>query len=142
MRYVDGFLFDDEGANVLLIRKARPQWQAGLLNGIGGKIEDGECPVDAMCREFAEETGITFNLWKHTIRHEGPDWTVFYYRAYSTKTINAVLDQGSYPTDERPELCPVMRLEQCVRNIKWAIPLSNDRDGLVFPVLIRDDSPV
>ncbi|MEN6357160.1 MAG: NUDIX domain-containing protein [Armatimonadota bacterium] len=142
MHFVDGFLFDDEGTNVLLIRKVRPQWQAGLLNGIGGKIEDGERPIEAMCREFQEETGVTFDQWEYTIRHDGPDWTVFYYRAHSTEAVSAVLSQVTYPTDEMPELCSVMSLEQCVRNIKWAIPLSNDRNGLVFPILIRDDSPV
>lgn len=41
-RYVVGFLFDSEFRQVALIRKQKPQWQAGLLNGIGGKIEYGE----------------------------------------------------------------------------------------------------
>jgi hypothetical protein len=34
--YVVGFLFSPSGAEVVLIRKARPSWQSGLLNGIGG----------------------------------------------------------------------------------------------------------
>lgn len=55
-RYVLGFLFSEDGSRVLLIWKNRPAWQAGKLNGIGGKIEDGEQPLDAMKREFVEET--------------------------------------------------------------------------------------
>lgn len=58
MKYVLGFLFDISDASVLLVRKNRPEWQAGLLNGIGGKIEEGEEPLAAMKREFFEETGI------------------------------------------------------------------------------------
>lgn len=53
--YVCGFAFTEDG-RVLLIRKARPDWQAGLLNGIGGKVEKGETPTGAMMREFEEET--------------------------------------------------------------------------------------
>lgn len=58
--YVLGFAFNLQSTEVLLIHKARPTAQAGLWNGIGGKIEDGEAPLDAMVREFAEETGL---LW-------------------------------------------------------------------------------
>lgn len=139
--YVDGFLFDDEGNNVLLIRKTRPEWQAGFLNGIGGKVEEYELPIDAMCREFAEETGIAFDQWEHTIQHDDPDWTVFYYRAYSTPIVNTVINQKHFPTDEIPIVYQVSNLGQCVRNIKWAIPLSNDRT-VIFPVVIEDSNSV
>jgi 8-oxo-dGTP diphosphatase len=56
-RYVLGFCFDFGYHNVLLIEKSHPAWQAGKLNGIGGKIEEGESPSKAMAREFREETG-------------------------------------------------------------------------------------
>jgi 8-oxo-dGTP diphosphatase len=62
--FVVGFAFDDLG-RVALVRKARPAWQAGKLNGIGGHIEPGESPVDAMDREFMEETGVLlFRDWR------------------------------------------------------------------------------
>lgn len=58
-KYVVGFLFDTDKANVALIKKTRPAWQAGKLNGIGGKIEDTDAsPAEAMSREFFEETGV------------------------------------------------------------------------------------
>jgi 8-oxo-dGTP diphosphatase len=56
--YVLGFAFDHSGTRVLLIQKKRPAFQAGRWNGVGGKIEPGEAPVEAMVREFAEETGL------------------------------------------------------------------------------------
>jgi hypothetical protein len=55
-RYVLGFVFSEDSSRVLLVWKNRPAWQAGKLNGIGGKIEAGETPLQAMQREFREET--------------------------------------------------------------------------------------
>lgn len=57
--YVLGFAFDTRPVRrVLLIQKEKPDWQAGKMNGIGGKIEPGENDVCAMAREFREECGI------------------------------------------------------------------------------------
>lgn len=63
--YCVGFAF--YGSDVVLIRKARPEFQKGLLNGVGGKIEFGESAVQAMVREFFEETKTqTYNSqWKY-----------------------------------------------------------------------------
>jgi 8-oxo-dGTP pyrophosphatase MutT (NUDIX family) len=55
-RYVLGFVFDRGFRHVLLICKTSPEWQAGRLNGLGGKIEPGETPLLAMERELREET--------------------------------------------------------------------------------------
>ena len=48
--YVLGFAFNKNFREVLLILKNKPQWQKGLYNGIGGKIEEGELPIEAMVR--------------------------------------------------------------------------------------------
>lgn len=58
MNYVCGFLFETDLQRVLLRLKARPAWQRGKLNGIGGKVESGETPFYAMRREAREETGV------------------------------------------------------------------------------------
>ena len=68
-RYVLAFLFDKDKENVLLIRKNRPDFQAGKLNGLGGKIEDGETPLEAVSREVSEESGI--NLPTHCYKSVG-----------------------------------------------------------------------
>lgn len=56
--YVLGFMFSHDKQRVALIKKEKPEWQRGKLNGIGGKIEEGESPVEAMVREFREEGGV------------------------------------------------------------------------------------
>jgi 8-oxo-dGTP pyrophosphatase MutT (NUDIX family) len=77
MNYVVGFFTSPDLAKVVLVRKQRPAWQAGKLNGVGGKIEipsdpreDSpkedivwEAPKIAMAREFEEETGVLID-WR------------------------------------------------------------------------------
>ena len=47
----------DHTNDVLLVRKDKPEWQKGLLNLPGGKIEEGETDIEAAERELKEETG-------------------------------------------------------------------------------------
>ena len=56
--YVLGFAFDLKKNKVLLLEKEKPIEQKGLLNGIGGKVELNEDDLEAIIREFFEETGI------------------------------------------------------------------------------------
>jgi len=56
-KYVLGFMFDEKMNNIILIKKTHPKWQAGLWNGVGGRIEFDELSIQAMSREFKEETG-------------------------------------------------------------------------------------
>jgi 8-oxo-dGTP pyrophosphatase MutT (NUDIX family) len=58
-KYVVTFLFSPEFELVWLIEKQKPDWQKGCLNGIGGKIEDGETPIACAVRELQEESGIS-----------------------------------------------------------------------------------
>ena len=56
--YTVGFVFDTTLEQVLLVHKQKPEFQAGFLNGMGGKIEDGETAVQCMTRECTEETAL------------------------------------------------------------------------------------
>lgn len=47
MQYVLGFMFSNLMNNVVLLQKQKPNWQKGLWNGVGGKVESGEEPIDA-----------------------------------------------------------------------------------------------
>lgn len=59
IKYVLGFALSEDKSKILLIKKNRPEWQNGLLNGIGGKVEESDFNnFEAMIREFAEETSI------------------------------------------------------------------------------------
>ena len=101
--YVLGFMFDPTRERILLIRKNRPRWQAGKLNGIGGKVEPGESPVSAMVREFTEETGLQTqpSEWSHFAVLEGQDFRVWCFQAASEQMI-----QARTLTDEEVVLMP------------------------------------
>jgi len=77
-RYVLGFVFDMKD-RVLLVEKNRPDWQVGFLNGLGGHVEHGESPLQAMAREGGEETAgkLARTEWKPYGRLRGPDFEVW-----------------------------------------------------------------
>ena len=133
---VAGFLFDREQNTVVLIRKTHPEWQAGLLNGIGGHIEAGESADAAMRREFREEAGLDVDSWEHYATLAG-DWgVVWFYRAYVD---HATLASLRPQTDEALVVTAVRSLpESVIPNLRWLIPLAMHADVAdIHPVVAR-----
>lgn len=54
MKYTVCFLFTDNGERVLLQKKNWTQY-SGQFNGVGGKIEPGETPLEGARREIRGE---------------------------------------------------------------------------------------
>ncbi len=135
--YVVGFAFDEGpyqyriGGEVALIRKARPDWQRGCLNGIGGHIEEGESSHEAMVREFKEETDVEIVDWNLFAKLQGKDWSVDFYRAFGIDltTLKTVTDEEVlvYPVDRLPA--------KVLPNLRWLIPLALDSEPLT-PALV------
>jgi len=50
---------------VLLLKRPDDVHQGGFWSFPGGKVEEGETPLNAAVREFSEETGLTGKLWRH-----------------------------------------------------------------------------
>lgn len=100
--YCDGFLFSEDGFHVLLIRKNRPKWQAGKLNGVGGHIEEGETPHEAMVREFEEEAGLKIEKWDELAVLEFNGGEVHFFCAFSDE-----MYKFESKTDELVEVYPV-----------------------------------
>ncbi len=136
--YVLGYLFNVHRSQVWLIRKERPAWQKGKLNGIGGHVEDGESPLDAMRREFKEETGVGVLFWEHTLRLFSDDWQVYVFRAFVS---NSVFFSVRQTTDETPQSVPAKDIVRfsTIPNLQWMIPLQLD-SGLTIPISIEDVS--
>jgi len=91
--YVLAFMIDLAQNKILLIKKNRPAWQAGKLNGIGGKIEGQELPIQAIIREVEEETGlVTFdNEWTNFGQMNLIDGgAVYLFRSFREDLANAV----------------------------------------------------
>ena len=123
--YVLGFAFDRVGGDrVLLIRKNRPTWQAGRLNGVGGHIErTDDHPHAAMRREFLEEAGLDVANWRAFARMEGEHFCVHVFRVTLDR-----LEDAKTQTDEPLVIVPVRRLEcePVISNLPWLISLALD----------------
>jgi 8-oxo-dGTP diphosphatase len=125
-QYVAGFAVNRETSRIALVRKSHPKWQAGRLNGIGGKIEDGEDPLGAMQREFQEETGIYVRDWRHFVSLGGIGWIVHFFVAFVTEE-----ELWSMHGDEEPiEIHGLesIHLLSVIQNLRWLIPLALDQD--------------
>lgn len=98
-KYVVGFLFNKDKTLILLIERTKDDWQKGLFNGIGGKIENDETPIEAMKRESIEESGIDAEWIEKAYMSganndgNGFECTVFY--AYSDKMLDFIQDEDS-----------------------------------------------
>lgn len=134
-RYVVGFVFEPGGHMVMLLRKNRPTWQAGYLNGIGGKVEEGEEPLAAMIREAEEEAGVPVCGWEHVATLSGHGFTVWFYSTFlpGAVLLTARTDEGLVPL-----VVADLWREKVVPNLRVLIPLALDRSGLVKPVELRD----
>ena len=128
--YVVGFLFHEDV--VALITKARPAWQRGLLNGVGGHVEPEESIHTAMMREFEEETRVVISDWQHfaTLRFGFPDDLVYFFRSHAkmrhTFTSLAGEPVEWYPIQSllfRPDINP---------HLKYLIPLALQTDEVTM----------
>lgn len=131
--YVLGFVFDERRSAVLLIEKQRPNWQKGQLNGIGGKIELGELPLQAMIREMHEEAGLEIHDWRHyaTLMFQGGE-SVSVFSSMCSSIDDLQRAAASNLTDEKLRLVHVDdvvngRLHAALGNLQWLVPMAFDR---------------
>lgn len=99
--YVLGLVCSPDHKRTVLVRKNRPSWAAGRLNGPGGHIEDNDLsPPHAMSRELAEETGLQIepDAWKNLHTLADPSYLVHCFFATHPN-----IDSAQTLTDENLE---------------------------------------
>ena len=134
VRFVLGFLFDQQKKNFIGIIKTHPEWMKGKINGVGGRINEGESIADAMQREFLEETGSSIHQW--IVRGEMccPDSHV-YLLSCVARTPKEFLFVHSM-TEE--EVCYIsaeeLPYEKILPNLAWIVPLLLDDDVTYFQI--------
>jgi 8-oxo-dGTP diphosphatase len=137
-QYVVGFMFNVQRTHVALILKEKPAWQRGKFNGVGGKIELGESALEAMVREFREETGHETNpeTWLHYCNMSGGSndgagggFEIGFFCCYGD--IDALRSTES----EKLSLIPIDYITplwpRAIENVPWLIGLALDhlQDG-------------
>jgi 8-oxo-dGTP diphosphatase len=133
--YVVGFIVDQTEENVLLIRKTKPDWQCGLLNAVGGKIEFGESPRSAIIRECEEECGLEIDNWTHTATLTGTNFKIQVFIAY------ADINLAQAKTEERLEIHPIDSVRtrtDKVKNLSALLQISLDRHSIQLPVILTE----
>ncbi len=135
-RAVVGIAFNESVTRVLLVEKQRPKWQAGLFNGVGGKVEEGESPVGAVSREFFEQAGldITEAAWTHCITYRGPDFEITFYQIFLP---DKMFDSAKTATDEEVTPVPLSEIPKVrtIFNLQYIVPMMMDPQ-LKWPIVI------
>lgn len=121
--YVCGFL--KCGQLVAMVKKTRgPAAVRGKWNGIGGEINPGESPSQAMAREFTEETGLTPLGWIHFLSLKGDGWIVWFFAAdtkycYPLPDENDVREKLEWRFSSGPDI-----RSEAVSNLSWILPMA------------------
>ncbi len=128
-QFVIGFLF--RNGEVALIEKKRPEWQRGKLNGIGGHIEQGETPLEAMKREFNEEAGELIDEWEYFCTMNYPEADIYCFRLFGEYSVATKTDEiiSWYPINDIPNTV--------IPNLHWLIPLARYDDDTLIQVSVK-----
>ena len=126
VKYVAGFLFNNERSSVALIHKMHgPACMIGKWNAIGGKIKGGEPGLRyesrdaAMCRKFREEAGVSITSWTPFLKLNGTGFSVDFYHASSSEALAQVRTCES----ETVHVFHIDSLPDTVPDLKWIIPM-------------------
>ena len=131
--YVAGFLFSNDHKRVALVEKKKfppgQDWSENPYNAIGGKIEEGELPGEAMRREFREETGVDCADWQCFAQLDAANlaWRVFFFKAFNTLALESVSTVEEEPIVNVPIGTAGTGLAERKRpNVRWLIPMALD----------------
>ncbi len=145
--YVAGFAFDYENENVALILKARPDWQKGKFNAIGGHIEGGESPTAAITREWMEETHAVPVEWTMFAVLEGPTIDVEVDPRYGYPSFRVFFFRGNtdikglkcFSKDETIHNFHIRALpSDVIPNLHWLIPMALPNQSESWALFIRE----
>lgn len=106
MRVVVGIITDNE--EILLLKKNNPDWQKGLYNGIGGKVELNTTSLETIIKKCQEELGVNISNWielDSEISSSGIE-IVYFLTTLNEGEIKKLQSQ----TDERAELFSINNL--------------------------------
>ena len=106
MRVVVGMITDNK--EILLLKKNNPDWQKGLYNGIGGKVELNTTPLETIIKKSEEDLGINISNWRELdseISSSGIE-IVYFLTTLNENEIKKLQSQ----TDERAELFSINNL--------------------------------
>jgi 8-oxo-dGTP diphosphatase len=134
--YVLALLFTPDRRRVVLVRKTRPAWQAGRVNGLGGKLLRSETPLAGALREVREEAGVVVEHWEEFLVWDDPLYRMHALRAFDAEALSARTAENQEVFLAEVDDLPA----NIIDNLRWLIPLALDRD-VATPVRVRSAAP-
>jgi 8-oxo-dGTP diphosphatase len=130
--FVLALLYSADQRQVVLMRRTRPAWQAGRVNGLGGRLVPGESAAAAARREVREECGVDVAEWREVLVWEDAEYVMHVLSAVSEQAREArtLEDQGVFLADV--DALP----SNVIDNLRWLVPLALDAD-VAFPIMVR-----
>jgi 8-oxo-dGTP diphosphatase len=130
--YVLALLYSADLRQVVLMRRTRPLWQAGRVNGLGGGLMAGETAAAAARREVREECGVDVADWREVLVWEDAQYVMHVMSAVSEHA-----GEARTLEDQEVFLADVDALpHNVIDNLRWLVPLALDRD-VAFPIAVR-----
>lgn len=143
IQYVCGFLFSPDYEHVVLVRKNKPEFLKGNLNGVGGKVELGESIQKAMSREFMEETGVPIgsSIWnifcslESETGREKPYIVYFLYATSKLYNYAKTMEEEYVDIYEVSELKEYSKLQpNCLWLLEMALSFQNGEKAKFFEI--------
>ncbi len=130
--FVLALLYSVDHRQVVLMRRTRPVWQAGRVNGLGGRLMPGETAATAARREVREECGVDVAEWREVLVWEDAEYVMHVMRGESEQAREARTME-----DQEVFLADVHALpHNVIDNLRWLVPLALDAD-VAFPITVR-----
>jgi len=122
-----GFLFSENRQSVALMPRIFDKKL--LLTGIGGHVEDDENFLDAMTREFYEETSVLISDFMPFFEFEDQYLHIQFFKAFSgyiNKVKSAEGESANGDSNVLTYSVENLHLLQTHPNIQWLIPMALD----------------
>jgi 8-oxo-dGTP diphosphatase len=130
--FVLALLYSADRRQVVLMRRTKPAWQAGRVNGLGGRLMPGESAAAAARREVREECGVDVAAWREVLVWEDAEYVMHVLSAVSAEARAARTQE-----DQEVFLADVDALPpNVIDNLRWLVPLALDAD-VAFPIRVR-----
>lgn len=111
---------------LVLIKKNRPDFLAGLFTGPGGKLEEKDTIYSGMAREFHEEAGMWFDGWRRFLTF-GTSHNMIVHFFYGFADFDRAESIRSM-TDEQVFIIPLGEIlagyHACTENLRWQVGMA------------------
>lgn len=148
--YVIGFITDEANQNIILMLKQKPEHLKGKWNGVGGKIEGGEKPHQAMAREILEEIGLSVLVLPEQefvfMRYTNKEWESSLHFFHIPLDRQTLLGARSMEKEEIAiflidSVLEDKRRHPLVSNLYWMLPYMRDKSRIGVAQVCEDDTP-